>query len=407
MKTYIIIGLIIIVLILYFLIKPYINIGIENINIGKDKWKEDIIYLRDTLPQKHPNTYFYMSEEKYVNDFDDLINDIDNLEPYQILTRTQKILAEINDPHTYINYTLYEILPIQFFYFDEGIYIIGADSEYKELIGAKVVSIGTDDIDTVIQKVSSLCPNLNESCFKYYVVKNIINPYVLKYFNILKSQNVLLTIMNMNGETITKTISIKRKNDIDLLYTSSNVGERPFYLTNNDRHWYTLLDDNHLLYYQNNFIINNSVEKEVIDCVKENSIDTLVIDLRKNSGGTYINQKKFINTISKLQSKKEFEIYILIGRTTFSSAILYINDFEKSTNCVLVGEPPRTGYNHYGDQQNLRLPNSKVNIKFSSTFFDISNCNSDEITPDILINNSFMDYSTGIDPALNYILTDR
>lgn len=403
MKKYIAVGVLIsIVLVLFFLIKPFIAIGVQNINISSDQWKEDIVFLRDTLPQKHPNIYSYMPEEKYSKDFNDLISDIDDLEPYQILGGIQTILAKINDPHTYIDYTVYESLPLEVYCFDEGLYIIGADSEYREIIGAKILSIGTDDIDTIAQKISSLSPNLNESCLQYYIADNIINPYVLKYFNNMKGRTVQFKLQAMGGEIFSKTISLKSKTDIDLVYTSDLIRERPFYLRKDDRHWYTLLDD-HTLYYQDNAMIPNAVGREVIDAVKENDIDKLVIDLRKNSGGMYINQKKFIKTIGKLQSERKFRIYILMGRVTFSSSVSYIHDFVTSTDCILAGEPPRTGYNHYGDQRTFRLPHSKANIKYSTTFFNIADHDSDEIIPDIAISSRFMDYAGGVDAVLDAI----
>jgi len=402
MKKYIAVGVISIVLVLFFLIKPFIAIGVQNINISSNQWKEDIVFLRDTLPQKHPNIYSYMPEEKYSNDFNDLISDIDDLEPYQILGGIQTILAKINDPHTYIDYTVYESLPLEVYCFDEGLYIIGADSEYREIIGAKILSIGTDDIDTIAQKISSLSPDLNESCRKYYIAKNLINPYVLKYFNNMKGRTVQFKFQAADGEIFSKTIFLKSKTDIDLVYASDLIRERPFYLRKDDRHWYTLLDD-HTLYYQDNAMIPNAVGREVIDAVKENDIDKLVIDLRKNPGGMYINQKKFIKTIGKLQSERKFRIYILMGRVTFSSSVSYIHDFVTSTDCILAGEPPRTRYNHYGDQRTFRLPHSKITIKYSTTFFNIADHDSDEIIPDITISSRFMDYAGGVDAVLDAI----
>ena len=403
MRKAIVVGSMIIVLCaLYFCIRPFITIGISNIDISKEEWKEDIVFLRDTLAEKHPNLYSYISEEEYLRDFDDLLNDIDRLGSHEIMIHIQKSLAKINDPHTYIDYTIHESLPIELYYFDEGLYIIGADSEYKELIGAKIISMETNDIDSVIQMISGLSPNLNESCVKYYAAQNMINPYVLRYFDSMTGQTVQLKLQTIQGETVTKTISVKNKKDIDLVHTSDLIRERPLYLTHDDRHWYTLLDAR-TLYYQDNVMLPNTVGKEVIDAIQENDIDTLVIDLRKNTGGMYVNQQKFVKTISKLQNENKFKIYILTGRATFSSAILYIHDFIDHANCILAGEPPRTGYNHYGDQRSFRLPHSKINIKYASKYLKIHDRCFDEITPDIVIENHFNAYAEGIDPVLEYV----
>lgn len=53
-----------------------------------------------------------------------------------------------------------------------------------------------------------------------------------------------------------------------------------------------------------------------------------------------------------------------------------------------------------------RLPNSKITVKYSSRFFNISDSVSDVIIPDISISNRFADYAEGVDPALDYVLSD-
>lgn len=258
----------------------------------------------------------------------------------------------------------------------------------------------------LLNKAGSVCPQINESCLKYYIALNLTNPYVLEYFNIMKDKTVKFTLEKKNGEVIHKEIPIKRINEIKLAYTSDLIAKRPYYLTSNNREWFALLEDNHVLYYQNNALINNTAEEDVIKILSENGVDKFVIDLRKNIGGIYANRSKFVSMIGKLQEKNDLKLYILTGRATFSSAILYIHDFVDNTNCVLVGEPPRTGFNHYGDQRYFRLPNSKITVKYSSRFFNISDSVSDVIIPDISIGNRFADYAEGVDPALDYVLSD-
>ncbi len=104
-------------------------------------------------------------------------------------------------------------------------------------------------------------------------------------------------------------------------------------------------------------------EKQVFQSIRKQDIDILVFDMRFNSGGNSRQGTKFIEKLSKTKLNGTGKIYVLIGRQTFSSAILNTLDFIKLTDAVLVGEGTGGRPNHYGEVKRLVLPESNLRLK--------------------------------------------
>ena len=144
-------------------------------------------------------------------------------------------------------------------------------------------------------------------------------------------------------------------------------------------------------------------EKEVLQALKKQQIDKLVFDMRYNAGGNSMQGTKFIKKLCKMRLKGEGKFYVVIGRKTFSSAIINTVDFMKNTEVLIVGEETGGRPNHFGEVKRFVLPESKLVVNYSSKYFILLEKDIPTITPDILTPFSFVQYMNGIDPALEGI----
>lgn len=111
--------------------------------------------------------------------------------------------------------------------------------------------------------------------------------------------------------------------------------------------------------------------------------------------------------LSQLKTSKLVEnVDVIIGRETFSSGILYALQFKERLEAKLYGEPTGGKPSHYGDIQNMVLPNSKLNISYSTKYFS-SNINGDTLNPDYEVELSIEDYIIGSDPVLQKIIDNN
>lgn len=101
--------------------------------------------------------------------------------------------------------------------------------------------------------------------------------------------------------------------------------------------------------------------------LNENPVEKLIFDIRLNSGGSYNQGNNFIREVvinSKIDKKGK--LFVLIGRDTFSAAILNSRFFQENTKAIFVGEETMGKPNHYGFLNYFNLNNSKIEVSYST-----------------------------------------
>ena len=145
-------------------------------------------------------------------------------------------------------------------------------------------------------------------------------------------------------------------------------------------------------------------EKKIFKALKNQSIDKIIFDLRFNSGGNSSQGTEFIEQLAVfLKKNPQIRTYVIIGRETFSSAILNAMDFKRLTKAIFVGEETAGKPNHFGEVRSLQLPMSKVYVGYSTKYFKKTDENINTLKPDISLEMSFSDFTKGLDPVFEWI----
>jgi hypothetical protein len=110
--------------------------------------------------------------------------------------------------------------------------------------------------------------------------------------------------------------------------------------------------------------------------------------------------------IKREQINQPGKLFTIIGRATFSAAMMLADDLEKHTNTLFVGEPTGASPNMYGDAERIVLPNSGLEVWASALHWVYSEPRDNRpwIAPDIPAELSSADYRARRDPALEAIL---
>jgi hypothetical protein len=95
---------------------------------------------------------------------------------------------------------------------------------------------------------------------------------------------------------------------------------------------------------------------------------------------------------------------VLIGRTTFSSAVLNALALE-DLGATLVGEIAGGGPNHYGETQSFQLPATATQISYSTKYYPHARHPGRELVPTIAVPWRAADHFAGKDAALEAALT--
>jgi len=115
------------------------------------------------------------------------------------------------------------------------------------------------------------------------------------------------------------------------------------------------------------------------------------------------------NVIRQIIKRDRFDIpgnlFVIIGRKTFSAAVDFVGEAKHWTSAIFVGEPTGAGLNAYGDPEELETPNLHIPFQISTAYHQhgVSSDRSGEFKPDIPAVMHAAQYFAGSDPSLEAI----
>ncbi len=95
---------------------------------------------------------------------------------------------------------------------------------------------------------------------------------------------------------------------------------------------------------------------------------------------------------------------MLIGPLTGSAAMANSVHFREMTAATLVGEKIGVRPNEYAEPREVRLPNSRLILRYSTKLYQFVKSGENVVKPDVEISTSWADYRAGRDPVLDWVL---
>lgn len=389
-------------------------------NRTEDIPASDLEFLYERLTEKHPK--LSLIDERQT--FDSLYHEI--AENFKALPRTQAIMemirlvASLHDGHTsfarlWDEKTKFRRLPLKFYFFSEGLYITKIGDKYQNYAGMKVIRIGNQPIENVVQLAMPYLHGDNDM-----KIKEIL-PHRLVIFDFLeglglteKNGSVNLTIGTPEKEYVLNITPINTSDSISYKSSKKDNAPQPLYAMHPDQnYWYKYLEKERLIYFK----FNVTLEMEAISFktfvdslfndINTLPVEKLVIDLRNNNGGdNSIIQPLIHSIICNAKINRTGRLFTIIGRNTFSAAVNLVTELETHTKTIFVGEPTLAPPNHYGETNVVRLPYSDIMLLYSTQFWQGSLPWDKRpwIEPTIKVELSIDDYINGRDPILQSII---
>lgn len=380
-----------------------------------DKWREDLKTLATELPQRHKNLFFHLPRPQFEQEIATLSAAVPQLTDAEIKLGLWRLAAKIGDAHTRIQYDSEQTFPFALYQFSDGVFVAAATEEQRALLGAQLLKLGDTGIEQAKAIVRQVIPVENESWFKAQFPSYLTDPQLLVLLKILPSADAgRFTFKGRDGKEFSVTLK-------PLALQPSPQFLRPFdgapdklplqYRNPQAFYWYEYLPDTKTLYL-NYTRCQQMPDKpfkdfadEVWKLIDERGAERLVIDLRRNGGGNSIIFEPFTTALSKHpRLNQKGKTFVLIGRSTFSSAFLNALRLKRETKALLVGEPTGQKPNAYGEVRSFTLPHSKLVVRYSTKFFQMMEGDLPSLEPDQLIDRSAADFYTGRDPVLEWAL---
>jgi hypothetical protein len=383
-------------------------------DLTADQWQADLDFLAAELPKSHKDLFFKLPRERFLEMVKNLRNRIPNLQRSEIVAGLMKILAAVGDAHTDTYIRPAEALPLMLYWFDDGIFILNTTAPYREALHGRITAMGGHPITEVIEALSTLIPHENQAQVKNKLPSLLTRTDLLFGLGLIPgTAETTLSFLNKDAEEKTITISPVSMSRRPQWLSGNEPEERlPLYRRKaKEDYWFEFIEGSGTLYVKYNSCRNipgrpfPRFTEEVFAFADSHDVGRLVIDLRHNGGGNSGIFAPFLAAIKERESlNSEGRLFVLIGRRTFSSAVLNALELQNQTAALFAGEPTGGKPNHFGEIKYFRLPNSGIPIQYSTKYFSYAGEDSPSLMPDIPVKLNFADYKANTDPVLREVM---
>ncbi|MDH4270710.1 MAG: hypothetical protein OEW18_01905 [Candidatus Aminicenantes bacterium] len=381
-----------------------------------EQWIKDLDFLGAELPKRHKNLFHNMSENEFRAQIEALQAKLPSLSQSEILVGLMRIVAAVGDSHTTLGYRPRQGIPLMLYWFKDGISILNTTAAYRDILNGRITAIGEKPIEDIIPILAALVPHENQAQVKNMLPNLLTDTQILYGAGIISSPDTAsMTVLTAAGRSVTLEMTpVSFSSKPEWLVDTSDESGAPLYLKNRRLfYWFEVLPESRTLFFKYNSCQNMSGQpfddfvKDLFDAADAGKVSRIIIDLRHNGGGNSAIFAPFLAELKKRPSLcREGGVYVLVGRRTFSSAILNALDLEKETPAVFAGEPTGGKPNHYGEVQSFRLPQSGLAVTYSVKYFRVVEGDPESLMPDLLVEPELAEYLKKTDPVVERALKD-
>lgn len=391
-------------------------------------WRYDLWFLNRELRRIHFDPYRYHSKKDQDEWVSKLDSSIPKMSDNEIRVAFMETFARYGDGHTSIGLTNMHqpgqvasvapqkpwMTPLQFFSFQEGVYVLAAASEYKDLLGAQVLEVGGKPVADVLASAEKIISKDNPQGLLSNIARVLGSSAVLGGLHAIPSDEVVpMKFRKSDGTVVDVALKPVGNFDVATAVRMHSTGEEPLYLRHREKpYWFEYLPESKTVYFQYNGVRNDPSEnttqfaKRMFDFITANDVERLVVDARWNGGGnSFLNLPLVNGIISSPKVNSQGHLFVVIGRSTFSAAQNFVTDIGRSCQPIFVGEPSGSRPNFVGESVQIALPYSGMRGSISDLYWQRS-WPMDEriwIAPQLPAPPTFAAYAAGSDPAMDAI----
>ena len=408
------------------------------------EWRQDLGYLLATIETVHPDLYARVSRETVAEAAARLSEEIPRLDAAQITVRLMQLVAMVGDGHSSVDPVdpagFGNWFPVRFYGFRDGVFITAIDKKHGDFVGSRVVRIGQRSAKEAWDRAATLVGADNEFGSLHSAPLYLSNPTALAALGVIEDAERLdLTVDRSGGGRETLTLrAIESEFDLSFQFwgemwgpASSKVeyvsgfgrksadhydtgSDLPLHLRYRSTFWFTYIEPEKLFYVQINSMGDGRDEtfhqflERLWRTVDEAEVEAFVLDIRYNSGGDGSLVMPFVHGIIKRDRLNRYgRLFTIVGRSTFSAAVMLAAAMDQHTETVFVGEPMGAYYKHFGDGTSFQLPNSGLEVWVSTVYHQLDSYAGETALSPIQLPAQFSsrDYFEGRDPALRQIRT--
>ena len=416
------------------------------VHLTPAQMSSDLIFVRDEIGSKD-NSFDARGRAQFQEILNEAIDHVDELTAAQFGLVVARALAASHNSHTQAYpFPLFHALPLRFWWFADGLYVVKAHPEFASLIGARVEKFGSLSAEQALEALRPYMTGRPEW-------QRVSSPRWLMFLEPLHAigagaswEEVAMTFRMKDGAVQTLAMHAAPSRDPS---RNTDAWEA---LTPDARalpgRWPQALDgiavplayqppvdiaaqmiggDKRILYIRSNFVDavgGGSFDQHLIPVqqllLKEHP-QNIVMDLRFNEGGNFFNTLLLSEALPHLVSRNG-RVFVLVNAVTHSAAIVTAARLKYfgAGRTLFIGTPMSDHGDFWAEGGMERLPNSRIEVSYASQFEDWSKGCTDldkcywasvafgvrniSLAPDVHAEPTFAEYVDGRDPLLDVAL---
>lgn len=386
-------------------------------------WTHDLDAWLAALEREH---YLFrtggLPDELYAG-ADELRAALEHLSDERVLTEFQRLATLARDGHTYVLPFAPRVvttgLPLRFYAFADGWFVIDAAPELAHCIGAELRAIGPVPAAELETRLAPFVSRDNDHGVRWVGPSFLRLTGVLEAFGLERpSEGVPVTLRLQDGKEVVlelRPVPMSVMDGIPKLIPSRLPGAPPvpLYLRDLARpHGLHVLED--ALYVQFNQVQDApgatlaEFAATLGRALDEHRPARLVIDVRHNNGGDSTLLTPLLAQMRRFETERpDGALWILMGRNTFSAAQIFLARADRETKARFAGEPSSSSPNFVGEENAFVLPWSGAHTSISNRYHEtIPGDTRTFIPPDLALPLGSADYFANRDPLLERVLQD-
>ncbi|OJJ15254.1 hypothetical protein BKI52_38205 [marine bacterium AO1-C] len=406
-------------------------------------WRFDLNLLAKKMREVHYNLFAEVDKTTWTNAVKALDQKIPQLKDYEIVAELMKLVALDRSTQMYTPTNQYAMhrLPVNIYWFDDGVFIRATTPENKALVGAKILKIGNQSIEQLLKAARKYITYENEMSFKARAPRFLQTPELLMMENATNSVEKVKMTVETNGKK--KVVTVKAMTFAELLQKYGaevskipNFDERvpmkswvsmqasnktPLYLENPYENYHSkYFPEQNVYYTQFNFSGSKKSGSIINFCngltekVNKKGAKAWIIDLRFLHRGSVYSNRAIMEALVKANTNLRGKIFGIIGRETYQVGQHLAQDMEYRCPMVWAGEATGGRPNFAYDNNVLTLPYSSIKVNIPHNYVQggpSRNLDKRQYLGTYLgVGLTSQDYKEGFDPALEaifkYIKTD-
>lgn len=347
----------------------------------------DLWLLDREMRRVHYNPYRFYRPDQLDAFVKNLNARIPSLTDAQVFAEFMKYATMLGDGHTHVrppnDSPFMRSVPLQAFWFEEGIFVTAAAPEYASLAGAQLLKVGGKSIDELQKIFEPVISRDNPQGIRSALPGRLLLPALGHALGVNQAiDEAAYTFRDAKGQT--REVNLKASDarigpDWVLARKDATLPE-PLYLKNVRKpYFFEYLPELKAVYLQYNAVRSDPEDPLPAFCEKafgrvdQGDVENLIVDVRWNGGGnSFLNRNIQDAILARPKVNKQGHFFLITGRNTFSAAQNFTTDLVRNANPILVGEPTGSSPNFVGETIRLTLPYTKASCSISDLYWQRS-----------------------------------